>query len=227
MMATSKIRDQRHFEFRLEHEIFDYGIAEHIGNAALIVYFALCHHTHDNNRCFPSISHLIAECNLDNQTIDSSIQTLKQHHLIEIIPHPQGDTYLINSVRDAIQKNDWPKLNIADTPYEEPRQKETEIFSDLEQPPVLGPITWKNHYPLSNIPPKHIATKDCPYCNERGLIKIVDKDNGYFRYYPCDHETETIKILIAGKNVKIESAKKGYKDPEENLYKRPSNLIVI
>jgi hypothetical protein len=37
-MAVHKIVDQRTFKFRLETDIFDYGIAEYLSHSVLLVY---------------------------------------------------------------------------------------------------------------------------------------------------------------------------------------------
>lgn len=64
-----------------ENEVFDTGIARHIGGSALLVYLALCRHADNSGRSFPFVKRLQAECGLSNWAIAKSLRTLESYGL--------------------------------------------------------------------------------------------------------------------------------------------------
>lgn len=230
-MTIHKIANQRTFEFRLETDIFDYGIAEYIGHSALLIYIALCHRA-QKDETFPLVSQLIAECALDKRTIIDAQQLLQKNHLIHITYQQDNKTYAVQSVREAVQHNDWQKLAPADMPLEEieiPDITPLPYFEQLSNPPpffdpaYLSPDTHTHQA----APKSTITTATCPYCNERGLIEYVRIHNGKAYYMPCDYNPATIKNEALKRESEIGSAQEGYEKPVDflKLKKRPSHLI--
>ena len=187
---------QTHNLWYIEREIFDYRIIQYISHAGLIVYLTLHHHANINDPQPLSLPRLTYECYLDKKTIVKAIRLLKQYHLLEVIHQKnQENIYIIHSVYDAIKNNHWQKL------------------TNIEQMPQSIIPTFSE--PL---PPKvkfQMMTNDCPYYNERGLIKFVDEQNGRFEYLPCNHDLDRIKMLALNRKNKvvIASALEGYKYP--------------
>ena len=223
-MAIHKIADQRNFEFRLETDIFDYGIAEYLDHSTLLVYIALCHHA-QRDQNFPLISQLMAECALDKRTIENALQLLEKNHLIKITHQQDHKIYAVQSVREAIQYNGWPKLEPADMPCEEPEISETEFLLNLNtaptpepEPPFDEPVPPSpTDTPIQPAAAKPsittITTESCPYCNERGLIEYARIRDGKVRYMPCDHNPVTIKGEALKREAEIGTIREGYKQP--------------
>lgn len=94
--------------FWVENEIFDYGIANHIGNSALTIHFALCRHADEQGKSFPTVQTLQFETGLSNRVIAKSTRILEQYYLLEIQREKhQHNVYIVKSVRDAIRLNNW------------------------------------------------------------------------------------------------------------------------
>ncbi|MDM8560082.1 hypothetical protein [Candidatus Parabeggiatoa sp. HSG14] len=60
-------------------------------------------------------------------------------------------------------------------------------------------------------PRKKIAVKDCPYCDNRGLLHLVDEQGGRFDNRICTHDENEIKALVNEKGFSIKDAKSGEK----------------
>jgi glutaredoxin len=74
--------------------------------------------------------------------------------------------------------------------------------------------------------PKNVPTiKDCPYCNERGMLDLRNRSSGKVDIRPCSHNPEKIKQFAREKNALIASAKPGFdKSPSLNSKKRGGGL---
>lgn len=193
-------------------EILDYGIAKYIGHFALVVYLALRHHAHSKNPPPLTLSRLMRECHLDKKTIVKSIRLLKQHRLLEVIHQKaQDNIYIVRSIPDAIRFNQWPKISDIEQMQQPSLQKKT--ITDNSPSYTEQPLTPPPPIPVKVEP--LILTDDCPYCNERGLLRLVDARTGHFNYVPCNHNLDRIKTLILSKRgqIIIESAKPGYQEP--------------
>jgi hypothetical protein len=57
------------------------------------------------------------------------------------------------------------------------------------------------------------ATKDCPYCDDRGVLDLRNRYTGKFEIRPCSHNEEKIKQFAREKDAIIASAKPGFEDP--------------
>jgi glutaredoxin len=73
----------------------------------------------------------------------------------------------------------------------------------------------------SKLPKNRLTAKDCPYCNERGMLDLRNRRNGKFDVRPCSHNLEKIKQLAREKDALIVSAKPGFEEsPSINSKKR-------
>lgn len=121
--------------FWTENTLFDYGIADHIGSSALIVYFALCRHANKKGLCFPSVQLLQLETGLSNKIIAKATQILKQFHLLDIRREKhQHNIYTVKPVIKAIQLNAWKKVSLARV-KSTPEQMEEVHQADVDSTP--------------------------------------------------------------------------------------------
>ena len=74
---------------------------------------------------------------------------------------------------------------------------------------VVKPINGKK----AKLGEKKIKAKDCPYCNERGIIEL--HSHGRMDFPACPHDPEEIKQLALKKGAIIKSAKPGHDDPTQ------------
>jgi len=66
----------------------------------------------------------------------------------------------------------------------------------------------------SDVPKNRLTAKDCPYCDERGVLDLRNRHNGKFDVRPCSHNREKIKQFAREKDALIVSAKPGFEDPD-------------
>jgi sarcosine oxidase delta subunit len=77
----------------------------------------------------------------------------------------------------------------------------------------------------SKLPKNRLTAKDCPYCNERGMLDLRNRSNGKADIRPCSHNPEKIKQLAREKDALIASAKPGYgESPSISSKKRGGGL---
>jgi len=65
----------------------------------------------------------------------------------------------------------------------------------------------------SDLLKNRLTAKDCPYCNDRGMLDLRNRRNGKFEVRPCSHIPEKIKQLAREKDALIASAKPGFEEP--------------
>lgn len=195
-------------------EILDYGIIKYIGHFALIVYLALRRHANSNRSTPLFLTHLMQECYLDKKTIAKSIRLLKRYRLLEVVRQkPQENIYIVRAIPDTIQLNQWPKITEIERVQATQSQPQSQFQPFINNSPSFSQQPPTPHPNQIKVPPL-ILTKDCPYCNERGLLHLVDKDNGHFQHIPCSHDPDRIKFLVLSKrcDIIIASAKPGYQE---------------
>jgi len=141
MMA--KIEDKRKLGiWYSEDDVFDYGVAKHVGGSALLVYFALCRHANSKGKAFPSIKLLMKECDLSNRVVAKSTQVLKRLGLIEIKREKhQYNVYYIKSIKVAITLNNWQKIASDEESLAKKQVTKSHLASDEKS---LGLVT-KSH----------------------------------------------------------------------------------
>jgi len=139
----TKIRDKRKLGvWYSEDEVFDYGVAKHVGGSALLVYFALCRHANNEGKAFPSIKLLMEECDLSNRVVAKSTRILKRLGLIEIEREKhQYNVYYVKSIKAAIALNNWQKIASDEKSPIQKQVTKSHLASDEKS---LGQVT-KSH----------------------------------------------------------------------------------
>ncbi len=232
MITNSQIKNNRKLGiWYSENEVFDYGIARHIGINATFVYLALCRHADSDGTFFPFVNLLKQECNLSNKQIAQSTRALKKVGLIQVEHHRnQHNVYRLNSVRDIIQSlkgsekshnkqieivenDDWDREESYKF-WEKEMSTHKPLWLSEDESPI---VQFEDIPPTSKTPTQsknRIRVEDCPFCDERGMLRLVERRTGSFYHTPCNHKKWEIKALAQKKKSKIESAKPGYEYPD-------------
>ena len=167
------------------------------------------------------------KCQIEPAKMPEQVQRLQQRLETEKNTHGENENFhkksvcVLDKLNDSeqaawkwSQKHDFWKGRITTVRQLRTNFAEGKPFRvQFEQAhPTVKPVNGKNGKKVK-VNGKRMKAKDCPYCNERGVIYWNSERRGRMDFLECPHDPEEIRELAIKKEAVIDTAKPGYEDP--------------